>query len=251
MAERPLAELQRAASDSPRPLNFFRALVEPGGSSPFRVIAEILGRSPAGAGPNVSFDPIDMARRYHRAGASALSVSTDPGLRGASLDAIAEIRRNTPLPILRKELLIDPYQVWESRVAGADAILLVAEALTEGQIIDFQILAAELGMTTVIQIHDAWNLLRVIRHVGFPDASGCLVAIDSRDPQTLAVDRGTSRRLAELVERRSILVGEGGISTAEHLATLRRHGYHIALVGESLLEAEDPGDALRDLLEAA
>lgn len=249
-AERSLAELQRMAADLPRPRNFFRSLVEVHGSSPFRVIAEIPAERRPADGASRDFDPVDMARRYQRAGASALSCPTDPA-RGGRLDAIAAIRRAVPLPVLRKEMLIDAYQVWESRVAGADAVLLVAEALTEGQIIDFQILAAELGMTAVLQIHDAWNLLRVIRHVGFPDASGCLVAIDHRDPQTLDLDLETSRRLGELVERRSILVGEGGPATPEHLATLRRRGYHIALLGESLLEAGEPGDVLRTLLEAA
>jgi indole-3-glycerol phosphate synthase len=251
VASRPLAELQRIAADLPRPRNFFRALVDPRGSSPFRVIAEILRSAAAPEGTADTFDPVDMARRYQRAGASALSVPTEFDEGGSGLDSIAAIRRATPLPILHKQLLVDPYQVWESRVAGADAILLVAEALTEGQIIDFQILAAELGMTTVVQIHDAWNLLRVIRHVGFPDASGCLVAIDNRDPQTLAVDLETSRRLAELIEQRSILVSEGGLATNEHLTALKRHGFHIALLGETLLGEADPGEALRNLLEAA
>jgi len=251
VARRPLPELQRIAADLPRPRNLFRALVEPEGSSPFRVIAEILPSRATPEGTADTYDPVDMARRYQRGGASALSVPTDAGNGGVELGTIDEIRRATPLPILHKRLLIDPYQIWESRVAGADAVLLVAEALTEGQIIDFQILAAELGMTAVLQIHDAWNLLRVIRHVGFPDAAGCLVAIDNRDPQTLDVDLETSRRLAELVERRDILVSEGGLATAEHLAALRRYGFHIALLGESLLKAADPGAALQDLLEAA
>jgi indole-3-glycerol phosphate synthase len=244
----PLEALQARVRAMPRPRNFFRALVEPDDAAPFRIIAEIKRRDGAGAALRAGFDAVDIARRYHRAGASALAYDSDP-TAGGSLEEMAAVAAATPLPLLRKDLLIDAYQVWESRAAGADAVLLVAEALTEGQVLDFQILASELGMTTVLQVHDAWNLLRLIGHVGFPHAASCLVAIDNRDPATLEVDLSTSRRLAELVEGRRILVSESGIATAEDLRRLQRHGIRIAMVGASLLRQPDPGAALQGLLE--
>lgn len=246
---RPLESLREQALSMPRPRNFFRALVEPDDAAPFRIIAEIRRRSASGETLRGEFDPVDIARRYQRGGASALSVPTGPEA-GVALGEISRIREAVPLPVLRKDLHLDLYHLWESRVAGADAILLVAETLTEGQLLDFQILASELGMTTVLQVHDAWNLLRLIGHVGFPHASSCLVAIDNRDPGTLELDRSTSARLAELVEGRRILVGESGIATTADLRELQRHGIRIAIVGEALLRSEDPGEALQQLLEA-
>lgn len=245
---RPIESLREQALAMPRPRNFFRALVELDDAAPFRIIAEIRRRSASGETLRNEFDPVDIARRYQRGGASALSVPTGPEAE-VPLGAIAAIREAVPLPVLRKDLHLDLYHLWESRAAGADAILLVAETLTEGQLLDFQILASELGMTTVLQVHDAWNLLRLIGHVGFPHASSCLVAIDNRDPSTLELDPSTSARLAELVEGRRILVGESGIATPRDLLALRRHGIRIAIVGESLLRRDDPGEALQELLE--
>ena len=125
--------------------------------------------------------------------------------------------------------------------AGADAILLIAECLTESQILDFQILAVELGLTTLLEVHDVESLYRVQHHVGFP-------GINNRDLRTMTTDLGHTMRMAELVEDRSILVSESGIRTADDLRRLREHGVHTVLVGEHLMKQPDPGEALHELL---
>lgn len=152
--------------------------------------------------------------------------------------------------MLRRQLVVDPYDLWESRLLGADAVVLVAEALTEGSVIDFQILASELGMTSVIEVSDEWNLLRVISHVGFPHASGCLVAIDNHDAETGGTDLAVSTRLAELVEGRRVLVSEGGIRTPRDVARLRHHGFHLAVVGRGA-DPDEVEATLRRLLQSS
>lgn len=243
----PIEEIQRRVASTPRPRNFFRALVELEGESPFRIIAELpAARAFEGGGP----DPVEVARRYHRAGASALCCRTDPAEDGLDASWIARIRESVPLPVLRRQLVVDAYDLWESRLLGADAVVLVAEALTEGSVIDFQILASELGMTSIIEVSDEWNLLRVIAHVGFPHASGCLVAIDNQDSETGGTDLAVSTRLAELVEGRRVLVSEGGIRTPRDVARLRHHGFHLALIGRGA-DAGEVEATLRRLLQSS
>jgi indole-3-glycerol phosphate synthase len=231
----PEGALEVSIRDAGAARSFFHALVERHGDSPFRVVG---GIRLCDAAHGTEFEPLSMARRYQRAGASALAiiegVEDDPQ---ATRDAMAAIRSSVPLPLLHHRLVIDPHQIRESRAWGADAVLLVAEALTEGEVIDFQILASELAMTSVLLAHEEWNLLRTIRHVGFPHASGCLIAIDNRDPSTGDVDLTRSVRLAGLVEDRKILLSLHGIRESRDVATLRKCGFHLAMVS-----TEDGGD---------
>lgn len=244
----PLEALKERISELGRPRNFFQAVVDRRHPNATHIIAEVKRMSPSAGVIREDFDPVAIARAYAENGASAISCLTDARFFGGRLDYIHAIRDAVRLPVLRKDFLIDIYQVWEARAAGADAILLIAEALPERDIIDFQILATELGMTTLIEVHDVDNLLRIVNIVGFPHASYSLLGINNRDLRTMKTSIEHSMRLAEMLEDTSVLVSESGIRTPDDLARLRAHGIHIALVGEHLMKQPDPGVALRELL---
>ena len=247
-AKVPLDELRERITELGRTRNFFQAVVDHGQKSRTRVIAEVKAKSPSAGVLRETYDPVAIARQYHAAGASAISCLTDSEGFGGRLDHIHAIRDAIPLPVLRKDFLIDTYQVWESRAAGADAILLIAECLTESEIIDFQILAVELGMTILLEVHDAANLYRVLGHVGFPHPGYSLLGVNNRNLRTMKTDVTHSLRMADLVDDPSILVSESGIKTPADLSKLREHGVCIVLVGEHLLREENPGKALSGLL---
>ena len=251
-----LDDLRELISELGRPRNFFGALVRPGDRASTSIIAEIKRRSPS-AGlirpeyEGDAFDPVAIARQYHANGAAAISCLTDEHFFGGRLDYIHRVRDAVPLPVLRKDFIIDPWQVWESRAAGADAILLIAECLKEGEIIDLMILARQLQLTTLIEVHSMENLLRVRPHVGFPSRSYCLLGINNRDLTTMKTDLNHTLRLVDLVDDSDVLVSESGIRTPEDLDRLRANGVRIALVGESLMREPNPGAALARLLRRA
>jgi indole-3-glycerol phosphate synthase len=248
-----VAQFEERISELGRPRNFFGAVTRHPHRGHTAVIAEIKRRSPS-AGllrpeyEGDGFDPVRIAKQYHGAGAAALSCLTDGPFFGGDLSFIHRVRDAVPLPVLRKDFIIDPWQVWESRAAGADAILLIAECLREGELLDLMILAQQLQLTTLVEVHDVENLLRVRPHVGFPARSYNLLGVNNRDLTTMTTDINHTLRLADLVEDRTVLVSESGIRTAQDLARLRDHGVQIALVGESLMREADPGEALRRLL---
>ncbi len=255
-------EAEVAQADPPR--NFFAAVTRHTPTERTSVIAEIKRKSPSAgwireayrppegaaiASAEDPFRPEDIARRYHSAGASAISCLTDGPFFAGDLSYIERVRDAVPLPVLRKDFIVDAWQLWESRAAGADAVLLIAECLTEGQIVDMMILSQRLGMTVLLEVHSAENLLRVRPHVGFPHPSYCLLGINNRDLSTMRVDLGHSLRLADLVEEhRGVLVSESGIRTPDDLKRLRQSGVQIVLVGETLMRQDDPGVALAELL---
>jgi indole-3-glycerol phosphate synthase len=247
-----LKELESLVAQQDRPRNFFAA-VRSRGPGTTAVIAEVKRKSPsaglmrpeyAGEG----FKPEEIARAYYGAGAAAISCLTDGEFFGGELSFIERIRDAVPLPVLRKDFIVDPYQLWESRAAGADAVLLIAECLTEGELLDMLILAQQLLLTVLVEVHDVENLLRVRPHVGFPHPSYFLLGINNRDLETMKVDLAHTLRLVDLVEDKTVLVSESGISKPEHLAKLRECGVQIVLVGEHLMKQDDPGRALRELL---
>ncbi len=244
----PLKAIQERIAGLDRPRNFFAAVVSQERRGATRVIAEIKQRSPSAGVIGNHFDPVGIARKYHEAGAAAISCLTDETDFGGHLGHIKQIRDAVPLPVLRKDFIIDLYQVWESRAAGADAVLLIAEALDEGQILDMMILARELGMTSLVEVHEVDRLLKVRHYIGFPHASYSLLGINNRDLRTMHTDLSHTFRLLEFVENRQVVVSESGISSADDLARLRRRGVNIVLVGEHLLRQPDPGAALRELL---
>lgn len=251
----PLDVLQERIGELGRPRNFFAAVTSRQMPGDTRVIAEIKRRSPSAGWmreeyrDDTSFDPVDIARRYRANGASAISCLTDETYFGGRLEYIHAIRDAIDLPVLRKDFIIDPYQVWESRAAGADAILLIAECLTESMLVDLLILAHQLQLTTLVETHDMENLLRVRPHVGFPARSYMLLGINNRDLRSMSTDLSHTLRMVDLVDDPSILVSESGIGSPDDLRKLRAQDVRIVLVGESLMRHEDPGVALATLLE--
>ncbi len=244
----PLEAIKDRIAELGRPRNFFRAVVADREPRTFRVIAEVKRKSPSAGIIRPDFDPADIAERYHSGGAAAISCLTDEHYFGGDLGYILRIKDRVPLPVLRKDFIVDAYQVWESRAAGADAILLIAECLSEGQIIDYQILATELGMTTLVEVHSVDNLCRMLNHVGFPHAGYSLLGVNNRDLATMTTDLAHTFRMLDLIEDPRVLVSESGIRTGEDLVRLREHGINIALVGENLMREPDPGVALAEML---
>lgn len=243
----PVEKLREIIAGMSRPRNFFQAVTRKG-TKPLNLIAEVKKASPSAGIIRADFDPVAIARIYEANGADAISCLTDEKYFQGHLSYIQMIREAVKLPVLRKDFIIDPYQVYEARAAGADAILLIAECLETSQMIDLQILATELNMTCLIEVHDLENLMRVRDHViGFPHKSYSLLGINNRDLRTFKTDLGTTLRMAELVEDRSTLVSESGIHTSADIRKLAESGVGAVLVGESLMKSPDIGAKLREL----
>jgi indole-3-glycerol phosphate synthase len=242
----PEGELRRRAGDMEGPRNFFAAMTkEPDGL--VNVIAEIKKASPSAGVMKGDFDAVATARIYHAAGADALSVLTDEQYFHGKLEYIQQVKAAVPLPVLRKDFIIDPYQVWEARAAGADAVLLIAEILTDSLMIDLQILAAELRLTTLVEVHEMDSLLRVRSTIGFPLRSYSLLGINNRDLRTFTTDLSTTIRLAEFVEDKQILVAESGIKTKADVQRMVGAGVRSLLIGETLMRSADVGGEMANL----
>lgn len=245
--DRPLADLRAAAGDSEPPRNFFAALTRP--KQTLRAIAEIKRASPSAGVIRDDFDPVAIARAYHDNGAAGISCLTDEKFFQGSLSYISQIKAAVPLPVLRKDFIVDEYQLYEARAAGADAVLLIAECLGEPQLIDLLILATELKMTTLIEVHDFESLVQIKSHVGFPHPGYQLLGINNRDLRTMTTDVQHTIGLLPEVPDKDILVSESGIRTHEDIARLQEAGVHRILVGEHLMRQPDPGTALRELIQ--
>ncbi len=250
----PIEQLQETIQTLGRPRNFFSAVTRKKASDakPLNLIAEVKKASPSAGVIRADFDPVKIAQAYEAAGADALSVLTDETYFQGHLSFIHAIRDVVKLPVLRKDFIIDAYQVHEARAAGADAILLIAECLETRELIDLQILATELNMTCLIEVHDMDNLIRVRdRVIGFPHKSYSLLGINNRDLRTFKTDLGTTLRMSELVEDRGVLVSESGIHSRADIARLAAAGVAAALIGESLMRSDDIGAKVRELFGPA
>src|SRR3954454_9473860 len=244
----PLEQLKEMISELGRPRNFFHAVTKPPVGKKVNLIAEVKKASPSAGLIRADFDPVAIAKTYALAGADALSVLRDEPYFQGKLEYIHAVRDQVKLPVLRKDFIIDPWQVYESRAAGADAILLIAECLETGDLIDLQILATEMSLTCLIEVHDLENLMRVRDHViGFPHRSYSLLGINNRNLKTMKTDLGNTLRLAELVEDRTVLVSESGIHTRDDVKKLVDAGVRTMLVGESLMKSEDVAGKIREL----
>ena len=243
----PQEEVERLAAASPPPRNFFKAVTKP--KKILRVIAEIKKASPSAGVIREDFDPVSIAQGYWRNGAAAISCLTDRFFFQGDLSYIDQIKQAVPLPVLRKDFIVDPYQVYQSRAAGADAILLIAECLDEGRLVDLMILATKLKLTILLEVHDVENLLRVRPYIGFPHPSYVLLGINNRDLKTMKTDLRHTLRLLDMVEDTRVLVSESGIRCGDDVRRLQQAGVHRILVGESLMKQPDPGEALRTLIE--
>ncbi len=241
-----LEDVKHAAKGTPNPRNFFTAMMRPRGQ--LRVIAEIKRASPSAGLIREDFDPVALARSYHESGAAAISCLTDEKYFQGSLDYIARIKEAVPLPVLRKDFIIDVYQVYESRAAGADAILLIAECLGEAELLDLVILATRLKLTSLIEVHEVESLLKIRPHIGFPHPAYTLLGINNRNLKTMTTDLNHTLRMLEMVEDPEIVVSESGIKTHDDIIRLQQAGIHRVLVGEHLMRQPDVGHALRELM---
>ena len=243
-------QLKETISALPRPRNLFFALSQEPKRRPVNLIAEVKKASPSAGIIREDFDPVAIAVAYAQAGANAISVLTDEQFFHGKLDYLQMVRAAVELPVLRKDFIIDPFQVYESRAAGADAILLIAECLETNELIDLQILATELNLTTLIEVHDMENLIRVRdRVIGFPHRSYSLIGINNRDLRTFKTDLGTTLRMSELVEDRNVLVSESGIRTRRDVQKLADAGVRAILVGETLMRSDDIAAKIQMLLD--
>jgi indole-3-glycerol phosphate synthase len=231
-------ELARRAAEMPAPRGFRRALLGPGP----RVIAELKRRSPSRGEIRRDFDAVAIARAYQAGGAAALSVLTDERFFGGSLAVLEAVRRATPLPLLRKDFVLDAYQIDESRAAGADAVLLIVAALAPAALERLRAHAVGVGLDVLVEVHDEAEL-DVAKGIGAD-----LIGINNRDLKSFVTDLGVTERLARRVPQGALVVAESGISGPEDVARLGRAGASAFLVGESLMREPDPGLALRRLL---
>ena len=252
----PLSELQAMLPDRSAPRGFFEALTEPRPDrDETRVIAEVKRRSPS-AGlirpeyDSDGFDPAVIAQQYSESGASAISCLTDEKFFGGDLRFLERIKARVTLPVIRKDFIIDPYQIVEARAHHADAVLLIAECLSDAHIRAFLGLSSELGLSTLLEVHSRENLLRVLPILEEGHNQRTLLGINNRDLTRMVTDLAHTTQLLNLVPDPSILVSESGIKTHEDLAHLRAHGVHITLIGEHLMRQPHPGQALAAMLAA-
>lgn len=237
-AERmPLAELEAQAREQPEPLNLARALQRSHGE-PVRVIAEFKRASPSKGPIRAGAEPEEIVRQYEEAGASAISVLTDEKYFDGSLSFLPRVRASVSIPILRKDFVIDPYQVVEARAHGADAVLLIAAALEDTRLRDLYQCVREQGMHALVEVHDDAEGERAV------EMGAQIVGVNHRNLATFEVDLGLTERLNGIFSGDIILVGESGIRGPEDVKYLGESGAHAVLVGESLMRAEHPGKAL-------
>lgn len=243
MAEHPLAEFEEMIERLPATRPFAQRLSAAAGPVP-RIIGELKRSSPSAGTLRESYNPLLIARGYTRVGAAAVSVLTEPDEFGGELDHLSEVRP-AHLPVLRKDFLVTPYQVAQSRAAGADAVLLIA-ALLEGPALANMLLAARrYGLESMVEVHDEEDLNRAI------DEGAAVIGVNNRDLHTMQVDLATSERLAACFPEGVIKVAESGIRERADLERLMKAGYEAFLIGESLMRANDPGDALWRIMTPA
>jgi indole-3-glycerol phosphate synthase len=242
---RPLAAVAAGAAKADRPRGFMRALEAKVKSSGYGLIAEIKMASPSGGMIRPDFDPAAIAKAYEQGGAACLSVLTDaPYFKGEAKHLIAA-RQACNLPVLRKDFMLDPYQIVVSRAMGADCILLIMAALSDEAANELEAVAFNLGMDVLAEVHDEAELKRALK------LKTRLIGINNRNLKTLKTDIATTGNLARMVPQDRILVSESGISAPADLARLARDGARCFLIGESLLRQKDVAAAVSILLAPA
>jgi indole-3-glycerol phosphate synthase len=225
----PLEQLQRSAAGRTDPRSFADALARPGLS----LIAEHKRRSPSAGSIREGMELDEVVGAYERGGAAALSILTEEANFGGSLDDLRAARAAAALPILRKDFIIDPYQVQESLAAGADAILLIVAALAPGELSALHAHAADLGLSALVEVHDERELEAAL------SVEPRLIGINNRDLTTLAVDRGRTFELLPRIPAGTLIVAESGFSRREELDELEQAGIDGVLVGEALMRSGD------------
>ena len=240
---RPLAAMREAALAQPAPRGFAQAIRDKRAQDLPAVIAEVKKASPSKGVIRANFDPAAIARSYEAGGAACLSVLTDVDYFQGSNAYLKQAREACALPVLRKDFTIDQYQVYEARALGADCILLIVAALDDVRMADLTVLALELGMDVLVEVHDIDELERALQ-VPAP-----LLGVNNRNLRTFDVSLDTTLGLRDAVPADRILVTESGIATRADVQRMRDAGVNTFLVGETFMRARDPGAALREMFE--
>jgi indole-3-glycerol phosphate synthase len=235
------SELRNALSDSPPSRDFFAPLAT---GAPIKLIAEVKKASPSKGIIREDFDPVAIARTYEANGASCISVLTDEPYFQGNLDYLKQIRAAVSLPLLRKDFILDTYQLVEARLAGADAVLLIAECLDDCNLRKLHNEAIELGLVPLVEFYEPENASRVV------DAGAVLIGVNNRDLRTFRVDLQNTIRMREELPDEVVLVGESGIHGCEDARLLESAGVDAMLVGEHLMANPDIGLSVRRLLGA-
>ncbi len=237
----PLRRLAEASERAPAPRGFGDALRARIARGDAAVIAEAKKASPSKGLLRDPFDPAAIAQSYEAGGAACLSVLTDEHFFQGSDEALRRAREACTLPVLRKDFVIDPYQVYEARALGADCILLIVAALGDAQLNELAGLARHLDLDVLVEVHDAAELERVAH------MDGTLLGINNRNLRTFETTLDTTVALLESVPEGRMVITESGIHTRDDVAFMRGHGVHAFLVGEAFMRAPDPGEKLREL----
>jgi indole-3-glycerol phosphate synthase len=240
MKKFPALSMQNAIENAPEVRPFKKSLIH---RSP-AVIAEIKKASPSAGVIRKDFDAVAIAREYEHSGAAALSVLTEVQHFQGGLEILARLRWDSKLPLLRKDFIIDPYQVLEARHAGADAVLLIAALLETDTLRSLRIESERLGMEALVEVHNETELKKAL------DSGAALIGVNNRDLRTFEVSLEVSLALAPMLPKEVLAVAESGIRTADDIKRLSEAGYRAFLVGESLMRAASPGEALSRLLSA-
>lgn len=236
----PVERLVDLAAAAPPPRDFAAALLN--GRGPVRLIAEVKKASPSAGIIREAFDPVEIALIYASAGAACISVLTDRPFFQGDLEFLRRIRHRVDVPLLRKDFIVDHYQLLEARAAGADCVLLIAECLAPGELVELHQRAIELGMQTLIELYEPTNLAAVL------ETGGQIIGINNRDLRTFETDLDRTIRLRRDIPADRIVVGESGIRDAKDVQRLSQAGVQAMLVGESLMRRDDIAAAVRELI---
>ena len=231
--------LRQRIAAAPQPRDFFAALAAPG---PIRLIAEVKKASPSAGLIRADFDPVAIATIYEQHGASCISVLTDEPFFQGHLEYLEQVRSAVGIPVLRKDFILDSYQLLEARAAGADAVLLIAECLDDCNLRKLHNETIELGMTPLVELYEPENLPRVL------EAGVTLIGVNNRDLRSFTVDLEHTLRLREQIPDHCVMVSESGIKTAADVRRLEAAGVNAMLVGESLMRQKDIGAAVDKIL---
>ena len=234
----PFDELKERLAHHLAERSFREAVNVPGKLS---LIAELKRKSPSKGMLRERFDPVSLAQSLQEAGAAALSVLTDEHYFGGHLDFLRDAKQFTEIPVLRKDFIVDPYQIYEAAFYEADAVLLIVRILTEETLARCMQAADHLGIEPLVEVHSEPELTAALR------AGAHVIGINHRDLRTFAMDPGLSERLVPKVPAGKTIVAESGIQSAEEVARMKRLGVHAVLIGEALMTAPDPAAKVREL----
>jgi len=234
----PLSRLKELIAQQGTPLDFAHALE----GTHIRLIAEVKRASPSRGILRPDFDPVELAKKYAQGGAAAISVLTEANYFEGNIDHLAAIREEINLPLLRKDFIFDPYQIYESRAYGADALLLITAILSQKQLEELLSLSHDLGLSCLVEVHNENEVERAV------SSQAKIIGINNRDLATFTIDINTTRRLLPLIPPGTIIVSESGIKSRSDVEKVKEWGVNAVLIGEALVTADDIIAKMRELI---